>query len=144
MSKELDEKALALLEEVKAKKERISSLAKIAYETKLTFTMPDGKQINMNTVQDVNKLIYYFSVIKNQIDLMESSAKFLGVEKFDNKFEGFTLEEWATDFKSKIDLINLKQMKEDLRRKEEKLNNLISDDKRKELEFENILKDFSK
>lgn len=27
---------------------------------------------------------------------------------------------------------------------EEKLNNLISDDKRKELEFESILKDFSK
>jgi len=35
-------------------------------------------------------------------------------------------------------------MKEDLRMKEEKLNNLISDDKRKELEFESILKDFSK
>lgn len=144
MSKELDDKVLELLEEVKVKKERISSLAKIRYETKLTFSMPDGKQINLNTVLDVNKLIYYFSVIKNQIDLMESSAKFLGVEKFDNKFEGYTLEEWTTDFKSKIDLINIKQMKEDLKIKEDKLNSLISEDKRKELEFESILKDFSK
>jgi len=91
MSKELDEKALALLEDVKAKKERISSLAKITYETKLTFMMPDGKQINLNTILDVNKLIYYFSVIKSQIDMMESSAKFLGVENIDNKFEGYTL-----------------------------------------------------
>jgi hypothetical protein len=145
MSKELDEKALALLKDVEAKRLEISKLTnKVNYETRLTFALPDGKQINLNTVFDVNKLIYYFSIIKSQIDSIESSAKLLGVEEFDNKFEGFTLDEWASDFKTKIGLINIKQLKEDLKFKEDKLNGIISEDKKKELEFEKILKDFSK
>ena len=145
MSKELDEKVLALLKEVEAKRNEISKLSnKINYETRLTFALPDGKQINLNTVTDVNKFIYYFSIIKNHIDSIGSAAKLLGVEEFDNKFEGFTLDEWASDIKTKIGLINIKQLKEDLKIKEDKLNGIISEDKKKELEFEKILKDFSK
>lgn len=145
MSKDLDEKVLALLKEVETKRTEISKLSnKITYETKLTFMLPDGKQINLNTILDVNKLVYYFSIIKNQIETIESSAKLLGVENFQSKFDGYSLEEWTTDFKTKIGLINIKQLKDDLKIKEEKLNSMISEDKKKELEFEKILKDFSK
>lgn len=145
MSKDLDEKVLALLKEVETKRTEISKLSnKITYETKLTFVLPDGKQINLNTILDVNKLIYYFSIIKNQIETIESSAKLLGIENFQSKFDGYSLEEWTTDFKTKIGLINIKQLKDNLKIKEEKLNSMISEDKKKELEFEKILKDFSK
>lgn len=143
MSKELDEKALALLNEVKAKKEEIQKLNKVNYVTNLTFYYPiDNKQVNLNTVLNVNKLIELFAFIKNNIETKEISAKMLGVVDFESKFENYTLSEWTEDFKTKISIINLKQLKEDLKFKEDKLNSIISEEKRKELEFESILKDF--
>ena len=143
MSKDLDEKALALLNEVKAKKEEIQKLNKVNYVTNLTFYYPiDNKQVNLNTVLNVNKLIELFAFIKNNIETKEISAKMLGVVDFESKFENYTLSEWTEDFKTKISIINLKQLKEDLKFKEDKLNSIISEEKRKELEFESILKDF--
>lgn len=144
MSKELDEKALALLNEVTAKKDEIHKLNnKVNYITNLTFYYPiDGKQINLNTVLNVNKLIELFAFIKNNIETKENSAKMLGVVDYDSKFENYTLSEWLEDFKTKINIIKLKQLKEDLKIKEDKLNSIISEEKRKELEFESIFKDF--
>jgi hypothetical protein len=143
MSKDLDEKALALLNEVKAKKEEIQKLNKVNYVTNLTFYYPvESRQINLNTILSVNKLVELFAFIKNNIEAKENSAKILGVINFESKFENYTLSEWTEDFKTKISIINIKQLKEDLKFKEDKLNSLISEEKRKELEFERILKDF--
>ena len=143
MSKDLDEKALALLNEVKAKKEEIQKLNKVNHVTNLTFYYPvESRQINLNTILSVNKLVELFAFIKNNIETKENSAKILGVINFESKFENYTLSEWTEDFKTKISIINIKQLKEDLKFKEDKLNSLISEEKRKELEFERILKDF--
>lgn len=134
-----DEKALKLLELLKTKKEKVAKLSKPQYLTNMTFFYPmEGKNVNMHVCNEENKLFEYYAFISGTIidrtnakrDLLEDEeAEAMG-------YEGFTLEEWRTDFKTKLGVINIRKEKASLKVMEEKINSMISEEKRTELELE--------
>lgn len=146
MNNKNDEKALNLLTILKEKKEKIAKLSKPHYETNMTFHNPiEHTQVNLNVVNNVETLIKLYSIIKNAIKDYEDASKDLGMEESeDSTFEGFTLKQWKNDFQTKIDVLNIRKEKETLKIMEEKINGMISQEKRTELELELLEKELSK
>lgn len=142
-----DEKALKLLEVLKAKKEKVEKLSKPQYLTNMTFYYPmDNKQINLHVCNDEEKLFNYFGFIAQTIVFRERAKKeLMEVEEIEPlTYDNFTLEEWRTDFKTKLGVINIRKEKASLKLMEEKINGMISPEKRTELELELMEKELLK
>ena len=134
-----DERALKLLTVLKEKKEKVEKLSKPQYQTNMTFYYPFvNKNVNLHVCNDENTLIEYYTYISSTIiDRTNAKRDLLDDEEAEAVIlDGFTLEQWRTDFKTKLGVINIRKEKESLKIMEEKINNMISPEKRTELELE--------
>lgn len=64
------------------------------------------------------------------------SAKDLGMDDFE--ISGYSVISWIKDIKSKLEISNVKKQQSDLKAMERKLDKLLSDDKKTELELDDI------
>jgi hypothetical protein len=140
-----DEMALKLLENLKAKKEEIKKLSgRPHYKTNMTFFyQPQNKNVNLNVVADNIELATYYGYIKNQVGIIVDAFEDLEIDATleEPKIDGFTLEEWREDFKTRAGVINIRVEKEKLKAMEAKINKIVSKEKRDELELEMMAKD---
>ena len=72
-----------------------------------------------------------------EINMYLLSAKDLGVES-DYDISGFKATDWITDLKAKLDDIKKKEEEKKLKLMEDKLTQLLSEDKKTELEIEEL------
>lgn len=70
----------------------------------------------------------------------QKSAKLLNV-KHDFLIEGFEFEDWFNDFESRLNKIKLKNEKEKLSKLESRLKNIMSEDLKRTIELEEIIKE---
>lgn len=70
-------------------------------------------------------------------------SKAAGELKSDSKFqvEGFSLEEWKTDFESRLNKIKLKNEKDKLERLESRLKSIMSEDHKRTRELDEIMRE---
>ena len=130
-----DERILNLKKEIEKKKEEIDKRdIRFSQKTNCILTL-DGDTYNLH-VCPMEKLQFLW--IKLNMYLM--SAKDLSL---DCSLSGFPIVDWVDDIKSKLNIMEIKAEKENLKKMEDKLNKLLSSDKRTELELdqiENLLK----
>ena len=130
-----DERILNLKKEIEKKKEEIDKRdIRFSPKTNCILTL-DGDTYNLH-VCPMEKLQFLW--IKLNMYLM--SAKDLSL---DCSLSGFPIVDWVDDIKSKLNIMEIKAEKENLKKMEDKLNKLLSSDKRTELELdqiENLLK----
>lgn len=126
-----DDRILELKKQIDAKKKSISE-RKIRFspETNCILNM-DGMTININVCSDDVLLLL---LIRLNSYLM--SAVDLGMNDFE--ISGYSVTAWINDIKSKLDVSGLMKEEYDLKRMESRLNKLLSDDKKTELEIDEI------
>lgn len=126
-----DDRILELKKQVENKKKEIAKKnVKFVPETNLIIEI-NGQKTNINVLseKDLNSLL----VILNMYRM--SSAD---LEMNDFEISGYKIDKWMNDVRAKINMKTLKNEEAELKRLEEKLDKLLSEDKKTELELDSI------
>ncbi len=126
-----DDRILELKKQIETKKKVIANKdTRFLPETNCVLNL-NGVTSNLNVCgkEELN-----FLLIKLNIYLM--SAENLGMSDFE--ISGYNVTVWIKDIKNKLKVLNLKKEEADLKRMENKLDKLLSDDKKTELEIDEI------
>ena len=124
-----DDRILELKKQIETKKKSISE-KKVRFipETNCVLNM-DGMTINLNDR-------YALMLLLIRLNSYLMSAVDLGMSDFE--ISGYSITAWIKDIKSKLEVFSLKKEEADLKKMESKLDKLLSDDKKTELEIDEI------
>ena len=128
-----DERILELKRQIEEKKNELGKQPRFSPVTTCLFNYGTDR-INIHTltsVKDINTLLVWFNTY-----IM--SAKDLNIDCADVELSGFAISDWMEDLQSKKAVVEYTTKKEQLTALEKKLDKLLSDDKKTELEIESI------
>lgn len=128
-----DDKILTLKKQIENKKKELGKQPRFSPVTTCMFTY-NGNRVNIHTlasVKDINAMLVYFNVYA-------MSAENLGIDCKDVCFDGFSVLEWMEDLHAKKAVVEYTAKKTQLTALEKKLDKLLSDDKKTELEIDAI------
>jgi len=126
-----DLKILELKKQIEAKKVDLES-RKVRFTPKTNCVLDfDGNKFNLN-VLDSNTLTF----LALKLNLYTMSANVLKMQL--PTFSGYSIDLWIGDIKSKLEAIKTKQEDSELKIMESKLDKLLSEDKKTELEIDEI------
>ncbi len=126
-----DDRILELKKQIEEKKKLLADKnIRFVPETNCVLTM-GSNNINLNVCSD-NKLQLLLILLNAYL----MSAKDLGMDDFE--ISGYNVTTWIKDIKSKLEVSSLKKQQVDLKTMERKLDKLLSDDKKTELELDEI------
>lgn len=123
MAKKNDDVILQLKKQVNDKKKSIAKAQKFEPVTNLSLEL-FGQRYNLNVV-DKNQLL----LLKGTLSAIQSNVETAIV------IGGFTIFDWCIDLENKYNLLNVREEQERLKVLESKLHNLLSVDKKVELEL---------
>lgn len=141
----LDDKianALKSLEEKTLKFNELDGLHKANWQTKTTLVV-NGANVNLKTEKNLSKLKEVVIFLTKYKKDEEYASEILGVET-NLKYEGFDIDKWIEDCKKAASKISYEQKKKELENLNIKLQSLLSEQKKKEIEFDKVMKDFDK
>jgi hypothetical protein len=126
-----DQRILELKKQIEIKKEKLKQSERFSPITNLSIEF-EGDRYNLNVLQkpDLTTLLI-------RLNIYLISAKDLGVET-EYIVSGYKLEDWITDIKAKMDILSRKDEERNLKALEGKLTKLLSEDKKVELELNEI------
>lgn len=130
MVRKNDDKILELKKVIEKKKEDLKKIKKFSPVTNLVLHLED-KTYNLN-VLDYDSL--RFLLIKLNSYLL--SAHNLSMDDFE--ISGYLLSDWLDDIRGKILMLEMRKKETELKMLENKLESMLSDDKKTELELEQI------
>ena len=126
-----DDRILELKKQVENKKKEIAKKnVKFVSETNLVIEI-NGQKTNINVLneKDLESLLVILNMYRmSAVDL----------EMKDFEISGYKVDQWMNDVKAKINMKTLKNEEAELKRLEEKLDKLLSEDKKTELELDSI------
>ena len=126
-----DDRILELKKKIDEKKDNITN-KKVKFVPKTNCVLIfDGMNYNLNVCQyeDLKLLLI-------KLNSYAISAKDLGYEDF--VISGYNVSEWMNDIRNKMEVIELKKEEVMLKSMESKLDKLLSNDKKTELEIDEI------
>ena len=132
-----DSKIITLKNQISEKRRQIDKIKKFTPITNCSIEV-DGIRSN---IQVLAKEQLIALVVK--LNSYMSSAKELGLLD-EYAISGYKIEDWIADIKSKLDIVSRKDEERKLKDMEEKLDRLLSNEKKTELEIneiENMLKE---
>ena len=131
MSSINDKKIMELKKQISEKKVKLEGINRFVPITNCSIEL-DGQRYNINTLQ--KEQIISLMV---RLNLYRMSAKDLELTDEFN-ISGYKPEEWITDLKAKLDILSKKDEERKLKVMEDKLDKLLSDEKKTELELDDI------
>ena len=126
-----DDRILELRKQIEKKKDDIASRkVKFAPETNCVLDF-DGERYNLNVVSDdtLTLLIIRLNMYNMSADNLKMQYPIIS---------GYSTDLWIQDIKSKLAVSGMKKEENDLKKMEAKLTKLLSDDKKTELEIDEI------
>lgn len=129
MATKNDERVLQLKEIIDKKKLELKGAKKFTPLTNCVLDL-EGQKYNLNVLQ-LNDL----QMLLVRLNMYLMSAKDLGINL---EISGYSLAEWITDIKCKIEIFEYKQKETELKALEAKLDKMLSDEKKTELELDEI------
>lgn len=133
MATKNDNRILELKKQIEEKKKELGKQPRFSPVTTCLFNR-NGGRVNIHTltsVQDVNSMLVFFNIYV-------MSAKDLDIDCAEVEIDGFSVLDWIEDLKSKKTTLEYAAKKEQLTTLEKKLDKLLSDDKKTELEIDAI------
>lgn len=125
-----DDRILELKEKIEEKKQELSGKnTKFVPVTNCIIEL-DGMTNNLHTC-DSDKL----ALLLVKLNLYKKEAENLDI---DFVISGYSIDDWITDIKNKFDIIKTKAEIYNLKTMESKLDELLSEDKKTELEIDDI------
>lgn len=126
-----DDRILELKKKIEEKRQALAEKkVRFVPETNCILNM-DNLTFNLNVCSDDTLLLLLI-----RLNAYRMSAKDLDLEGFE--ISGYDVSLWMKDIQSKLDVSNLKKEESDLKKMEAKLDKLLSDDKKTELEIDDI------
>lgn len=144
MANKTDEQVQMLFNVVQQKKAEIAKIEKPNWLTNSSFRWDENNastSINIQTVSDPKVLVAALAKLLSISDASEKAAAELGIENYKFEYLGFSLNDWKTDFKTRVDKIQITKKKNELAKLEERLNSLISPELKAQMELEAIQKE---
>ena len=126
-----DLKIMELKKQIEDKKIKLGKSQKFAPITNCSIEL-DGIRVN---IQVLNKEQLTYLLVK-----LNSYAKSAKELEIDFVISGYHITEWITDIKSKLDFVSRKEEENKLKVMESKLHQLLSNEKKVELEIDEIMK----
>jgi hypothetical protein len=127
-----DETILKLKKDIEKKKNSLEIGKRFTPLTNCSLEL-DNIRYNLHTL-DIQKLTYLIVVLNSY----RLSAKDLGLEDF--VVSGFSVNDWITDIEAKLAQLNRSETERKLKGMESRLTQLLSNEKKVELEVEEISK----
>ena len=126
-----DNRILELKKQIEFKKKAIvEKKIRFAPETNCIIDI-DGTTLNLNVCSSDTLMLLLV-----KLNSYRMSAIDLGMADFE--ISGYSVNTWIKDIKAKLDTLNLKKEESDLKTLESKLDKLLSEDKKTELELDEI------
>lgn len=129
---------------VQQKREEISKAEKPNWITNGSFKYSKNatESFNLQTITDVNVFINALAfLIDREKSFNEASTRLSVKGEFD--WFGYSLEDWTTDFKTRVTKIQITTKKKELEAIEKSLNRLVSPERRRIMELEEITQGLS-
>lgn len=133
MTQKNDERILKLKKQIADKKENLGKEKRFVPITTCILEL-FGNKINLHTVstvEEINKVLI-------ELNMYSMSGGDLRIDEDEITISGFKLYEWIRDVEMKRDSLIYKNEYAKLKKLEEQLNKLLSDDKKTELEIDSI------
>lgn len=128
----LEERLLVI---VKTKRSEIEKLDKPSWLTNCSFPM-GGSNINIHTIADPVKLVELYSYVISMENSFSEASIDLGWKEA-LKINGYTSDQWKSDFKTRFDKLRIKIKEDELADYEARLI-ALSPEMKKRLELEEI------
>lgn len=96
-------------------------------------------RINIQTVSDINILVDICAFLQNKEQAFNRARETLQVD-VEFSYMGYSVQDWITDLKTRIDFISINTEKKELAALEARIDKLVTNDQRREIELEEILK----
>lgn len=128
-----------LLQKVEDQKASLGTKEKVAWNTNGVFKYRGGDFFNLNTVTDPTVLANALAVLISQESSFKDACKRLGI-KADYKWDGYAVSDWEEDFLTRMRVIEWDKKKKTLDTTKAKLNTLVSEEAKTEMELEDIKK----
>jgi uncharacterized ubiquitin-like protein YukD len=125
-----DEKIIELKKQVKTRKAKLNKSKRFA---PVTNCILDFEMVKYNLQVLTKEQLIKLAV---KLNTYVMSEKDLEIEE--QKYSGYTLEEWIGDIMSKLDVLSVKDQEKQLKKLEDKLTLLLSNEKKVELEIDEI------
>lgn len=132
MKNEKDELIESLLKQVESKKAGLERIRNPQFKTNLSLPI-FGARINLNAASEED-LISALGLLYSMVSMKDYYPE------TDFKYHGFSIADWRSDIILKLDQKKFQAKNAELREIEKKLQDLISEDKKKEIELEKIKK----
>lgn len=136
MASQNDAKIQAMLKQIETKKKEVSKIERFVPETSMTIDVA-GTRYNLNTVTDTAKFIEITAHLISQKTNWDAANKILGTT-IEFSSGGFSLEQWVSDIQGRLKQVSLRQKKQAISEMEKKLESLMSNDLRTELELSKL------
>lgn len=130
MAQKNDDNIMKLKEQIQKKKEELSLLSNRVCPKTNCMLVLDRTTFNLHVDSSEWLLV--------RLNAYAMSAKDLGLDLDSVQISGFTLNQWIQDVRSFLQVQKYKEEKRKLNNLEKKLDALLSDDKRTELEIDKI------
>lgn len=129
MTTKNDERVLKLKQVIDKKKLELKGVKKFMPLTNCVLDL-EGQKYNLNVLQfnDLQMLLV-------RLNMYLMSANSLGISL---DISGYNIAEWITDIKCKIEIFEYKQKESEMKVLEAKLDKMLSDEKKTELELDEI------
>lgn len=130
-----------LFEKLQQKKDEIAKAEKPKWKTHLSFgfTESQADRVNIAAISELPKLVKIASFLLSEEENWNKACKELG-EKVPLKWLTYSVSDWIDDIKTRIAKIQIDSKKKEFAVLEEKLNKLVSPERRRQLELAEISK----
>lgn len=135
-----DAKVKELFKIVQQKKLAIEKAEKPCWQTSGTFGYSSNSahdRTNIQTITDTRKIVDMYSFLIDRQEKSEKAAQELGVT-YSFSWLGFKVDEWKSDFQTRINQIMIQEKRKEFAELEARLNAIISPELRAEMELEAI------
>ena len=126
-----DDRILELKKQVEDKKKELTNKKTRFVPVTNCILEMDGMTLNLNVLSENTLILLWI-----RLNAYRMSAADLGLDKFE--ISGYDLEDWITDVKARLEVIATKREENNLKAMEAKLDKLLSEDKKTELELDSI------
>lgn len=109
-----------------------------SWTTTGVLNLPNVK-LNLHTAKEASIVAALADILMLKDYHSKAATMLNSKEKF--LIDGYSLEDWKADFESRINKIKLKNEKEKLERLELKLKSIMSEDLKREIELEEIMRE---
>ena len=130
MTNKNDQRILELKKQIASKKEELGKSTRFNPVTNCSLEL-EGVRVNLNAQSKTD-----LTMLLVKLNSYKLSVADLGLGRLD--IGGYDITEWISDVKSKLDILNRKDEEQKLRVMESKLAKLLSEDKKVELEIDEI------